>query len=343
MKSAIFLIFWIMILAAPSLRAQDWQTAMTSSSARLRLYALMLARPDGAAEAVGQLQRSQGFGHRAGAGPQHLTHGLSLTPYLAFDNNINGGTPGQTIMIGPALFTISPASQAKQGFVAGLSGTANLRLSLSPFTVIEANYTKVLARALEYDLSVMAAQANLCLGQFLGGTDWMDLCVSHSQSQRASFQSDKTQISIGLTKQFTTRAGLHEAEAQLRQEVARDYTKLNLEMGLITAKSSLGLLDMRADIGQHIKGQHTRLFGGSIALSRPVWGKTTTVFASYAKEGGGAFFGDPRVDEVFSLGLSRPLYQGLAATMTLRDRKSTLANYDGVTLGLDFNFSKVTF
>lgn len=337
------LLISILILAALPLRAQDWQTALSASSPRLQLFALMMARPDGAAELVANLQKSQGFAHQRGAGVQYVHHALTFAPYLSYDNNINGGTPGQTILIGGLPFQIAPASQAKQGLLAGLTSSADLRLSLSPHTVISANQSFLLARAVDYDLSVAAVQTDLCLGQFLGAADWLDLCIGQSKTERALFRSATPYISLGLTKQFASPLGFHEASGKLQRRLTADYRQLNLEMGLTTARATLGVLETRFDFGQHIVGQHTRLFGASVALRRPLLEQNTTFFASYAKEGGARFFGDPRDDEVYGLGISRPILGGLAVTLSLRNRKSTLANYDGVTFGVDFNFSKVTF
>jgi hypothetical protein len=333
----------LLLLSAPQGQAQDWQSAMLSSSARLRLFALMAARPNGAADAVGQLQKSQGFHHISGAGPQYIQHDVSLAPYLAFDNNINGGTPGQTILIQGLLFDILPASQAKQGLVGGVSGGASLRISLSPKTVLIADQGVILARALDHDLSIAGFQSDLCLGQYLGRADWLDLCFGHNQSQRALSKSAMQSITLGLSQQFMTSFAFHEASAKLRRDMTSDYAKLTLEMGLISALSNWGLSETRIEVSAPIEGQHTRIFGVSLALTRPFWGQNTTFSVSYAREGGANFFGDPRHDDVIGLGLTRSLIPGVDLSLSLRDRKSSLANYDGVTLGLDMRFSKFTF
>lgn len=342
MRNFIFVIC-LLLLSAPQGQAQDWQTAMLSSSARLRLFALMTARPEGANDVVGQLQKAQGFHHLSGAGPQYIQHDISLAPYLAFDNNINGGTPGQTILIQGLLFDILPASQAKQGFVGGVSGGASLRLSLSPKTVLVADQGVILARALDHDLSLAGFQTDLCLGQYLGRADWLDLCFGHNQSQRALSQSVTQSISLGLSQQFMTPFAFHEVSGKLRRDMTSDYAKLTLEMGMISALPNWGLAETRIEMSAPIEGQHTRIFGASFALTRPIMGQNTTLSVSFAREGGANFFGDPRRDDVMGLGLARPLIPGVDLSLSLRDRKSTLANYQGVTLGLDLRFSKVTF
>ena len=130
---------------------------------------------------------------------------------------------------------------------------------------------------------------------------------------------------------------------KLRQATTKDYKKLSLDLGLTTARAQWGVLETRAEFGQYVAGEHTRLFGATVALTRPILGAQTTLFASYAREGGAVFFGDPRRDQVVSLGLSRPINDVFGLNLSLTDRHSTLANYDGVTLGLDFTFQGLTF
>jgi hypothetical protein len=114
--------------------AHHWQAAMEAPSPRLRLFALMAERPQGAGQAVAALQKGQGFAHLAGQGPQIVASGVSLGPVLRYDNNINGGTPGDTILIGGLPFTISPDARAISGMVFGAEAGGSLRLSLSPRT-----------------------------------------------------------------------------------------------------------------------------------------------------------------------------------------------------------------
>lgn len=321
--------------------AHHWQAAMEAPSPRLRLFALMAERPQGAGQAVAALQKGQGFAHLAGQGPQIVASGVSLGPVLRYDNNINGGTPGDTILIGGLPFTISPDARAISGMVFGAEAGGSLRLSLSPRTTLDAKLAASFAEG--QGAQVKTQSAALCLGQFLGRADWLDLCVQRQISDRALSNSDQTTASIALTQQFATKFALSEAQIKLRQTITEDYDKLSLDLGLTTARATWGVLDTRAEFGQYIAGEHTRLFGATLSLSRPILGADTTLFASYGREGGADFFGAPRWDHVVGFGVTRPITNVLGLTLSLQDRRSTLANYEGVTLGIDFTFRDLTF
>ena len=125
----------------------DWQAALEGGSPRLRLFALQIRRPEGAGDYVANLQRHLGLKHPQGKGAAYISHSLTLAPVLDYDANINGGTPGKTIMLGNFVFTLSEKSRAKAGVVAGLAPAANLRFSLRPGMVIEASASASATRA----------------------------------------------------------------------------------------------------------------------------------------------------------------------------------------------------
>lgn len=337
----------VLPLAAQTFGAQpydsDWQAAMAAGSPRLRLFALMVARPAGAGGTVAALQNLQGFGHPAGAGPRLIQRGLSIGPVVSYDNNINGGTPGKTINLGGLIFQLAPKSQAKSGLILGLAPSGNLRFSIAKGTVIDAHLSLMGAHSFAQDLSVTSYDASLCAGQYLGHSDWLDLCFGQNGFRRALSDGSETAISLGFTRQFATGIGLHEANVNLRQIRNADYDKLTAAFGLTTARASLGVLEARLEKGQYISGQHTRLLGASLSLTRPIFGKTTSIFAKYGYEAGAAFFGNPRYDHVYTLGATRPLSDHFGVTVSVQNRTSTLANYDGVTFGLDFTFQDLTF
>ena len=174
-----------------------WQAAMQGGSARLPLFALMVQRPQGAAETVASLQQGQGFGHIAGQGPQRLSSGLSLSPILRYDNNINGGTPGDSILIGGLPFTIPAESRALSGVIWGADVGGSLRYSLSPKTVVDAHLSA--GRAQGQGARVETKSGSVCVGQFLGGSEWLDLCLQRDIANRALSQNDQTTASLALT------------------------------------------------------------------------------------------------------------------------------------------------
>lgn len=321
------------LAGAGPVRAQaygsDAQAALAGAAPRLQWFAL---QSDPAPGAVA-LQRYLGLAHAPGMGPAYVAHELGLAPVLEFDSNINGGTPGGYVQIGGLKFTLTEASKAKAGVVLGMAASASLRLSLAPGRVIEGSASGQIARAPQHDLTRRSYALRLCGAQHLGRSDWLDLCIGRRGTQRALASGDETHAAVGFARQYANRHGLHEASLRLERVDNGHYAKTSLDFGATHASARLGVVEWRVEWGEYIPGQHTRLGGVALSLTRPLWGAQTTLFVAGAQEGGGAFFGTARTDQVFRLGLTRALHPRLALTLSAEDRRSSLENYTGVTMG----------
>lgn len=339
------LVLWAMLAALPAAIAQsqaypdDVQAALAGGSARLQLFALMAARPEGAGPYVGQLQRHLGLDHPAGAGPRYVSHSVALSPILEHDSNINGGTPGGFIMLGGLKFTLTESSRAKSGLVAGLAPSASLRLSLGQGRTVEASASGSVARALEYDLTRRSFGFRLCGAQYLGRADWLDICAGRRGSDKALSSSQETHASVGFARQYATARGFHEASMRLEQVDNGTFKKTSLDFGVTHAAARLGVVDWRVELGEHIAGQHTRLGGVTLSLTRPILGAQSTIFVAGSQEGGAVFFGNDRVDRSFRVGLSRNVTPRASVTLSLEDRRSTLENYTGTSVGFSVNIA----
>ena len=332
---------------APKARAQAYDSAVAaaldSGQPRLALYALAYHDLDAHAGAIDRLNSRYGLGPLPA---QDLAFGFS--PLIYSDSNINGGTPGSVLMVGGIPFTIDAASRAVSGAVAGARIMAEARASPARGLVVELTASAFAARAVQRDElgrrhSVAGQQAKGCAGAYLGHAQWLDFCASSAQTRRSMVQTDLRSYSLSYARQFTMIGGFAEAQLGAKAQDTGGYRRTSVEMGLTHASAALGTLLARGEWFGRVSGQHGPLFSAEVALTRPIAGKTTTLFASLSQEGGAQFFGADRRDMVRSFGMSRALSP--RATLTLRwdDRRSTLSNYSEKTLGFDIRFTGLSF
>ena len=95
--------------------AQDLRLPLLQGQPDLALFALSRSESEISAPGRFLLER-QGFYHRPGAGLQTLTSGLSLSPTLRHDPNINDGIPADRVTLGGLPFIVAPESRAKEAF-----------------------------------------------------------------------------------------------------------------------------------------------------------------------------------------------------------------------------------
>lgn len=323
-------------IAAAQAYRSDLDAAVSAGSPRMKLFALMQARPQGGEELARGLQNSMGLLQERGASV--ISSHLFLSPVLEYDSNINGGTPGETIKIGNFLFTINPDSRAKSGLVAGVAPFAQMRIAMGGASYVNLSAQASAARALDYDLTRRSFAVDLCGAKYLGHADWLDICTGRRGGDRAMASGRENYVSLGYARQFIGRGGYFDASAKLQHVDNGTYGKTSLDFGSAHASGKVGLIEWRTELGQKIKGQHTRLAGATVSLTRPILGAQTTIFFSGAHEGGANFFGTPRWDDAFNLGLARNFGARTNITLSVQNRRSTLENYTGTTLDFNLRF-----
>ena len=331
-----------MIATTPlSLAAQtpptNWQAALDSGAPRLMLFALQLEKPQGADAFVANLQYSQAMQQAKAAPPVMLSYRADLRPIVAYDGNINAGFPGDKIYLGDYPLTIAAENRAKAGMVFGAEASLTTRFALAPGNTLDLTAYGAQSHSFDYGLDVLNAGLSACDAHYWGRTTWTELCLGDTFSQRDTTPERERFASIGISKVFASRLGFHEARATLQTSKRARYDKASLSLQLITARAGLGALNLRLDFGERVNRYNTRLFGATVALTRPVAGVRTTLFAGYAREAGGALLGTPRQDDIFSLGFNRKIAKHAEVTLRLSQHQSTIPAYDSLAVDLDLN------
>ena len=338
---AALVLLWLVVQPC-SARANGYanlaEAALHGPSPRLYLYALAIAGPQGSLAEIDRAKAQQGLYH-SGPRPQLLHRAVHFAPQLYFDPNINGGTPGRSVMIAGLPFALEARAQAVSGMMLGGHLGAQARASLAHGRIIEGQVQLSYARQLGGELAASNASAQLCGAQYLGNAAWLDLCAARSHARRALGRQTATTLSAALSQHSRTARGAAEFGAKIERQQHAKYDKHILSLSLITARARLGTLALQAEFGAPVAGHHTRLFGASATLTRPIAGQSRSVFASFTREGGADFFGVARSDQLWTLGISSPV--GLApsgarafVTASITDRQSTMPNYTQQSLGL---------
>lgn len=344
----LFIIFAVLVAGLPfALRAEGYDSAFAaavdSGRPRLALYALSFHNLPRDAAAIDALKSRYGLGPRPAR-----DRGAGLSPLLYSDANINGGTPGSVVVLGGLPFVIDPASRAVPGMVAGGRISAYARASPARGVVFDLGASAFAARALQRDdlgrrHDVAGHQATACAGAYLGRAQWLDICASAAQTRRSMAQSDLHSYALAYARQFPTYSGFAEARGAIKAQVTGGKTRPSLELGFAHASAALGTLSARAEWFEAVEGQHGPRFAADLAVTRQIAGKTTTLFAAFAREGGAQLFGVDREDTLRTIGLSRPLPWGGALILRWDDRRSTLPNYTQQSLAVEVQITGLTF
>ena len=321
----------------------NWQAALDSNAPRLMLFALQMEKPQGADDFVAELQYQQAMKQPAAAAPTLLSYRANLRPIAKYDSNINSGVPGDTVYLGGFPLHLEQDLRAKAGMVFGAEASLTARFALAPGSTLDLTAYGAQAHSFDYGLDVLNAGISACGARYWGHASWTEMCFGDNFAQRNGLPERERFASIGATKIFASRFGFHEARATVQKSTRAEYSKASLALELITAKAGLSALDLRLDFGERVQGHNTHVFGAFAALTRPIAGRSTTIFASYSREAGGVFLGQPFDDDIYSVGFKRDLTKHIAATLRLTQRNSTIPAYDEMSVDLDLDLINFNF
>lgn len=310
----------------------QWGASFYSGSQRMVLFSLLRDRPEGYLPLARKITGNLGLAHTNGI--RLISRSVDTSPVLEYDDNINGGQPGESFQAGPFEFTVAEDEQAKSGAVLGaeLSGTATLAFGDRNRAIFQA--ANQFAYSPDHRLGRARASASVCLDSYGGNWTWLEACATHSRQSRELSSTRRTTVTFGTSRVFESDLGVHEGNLRLRQLTTADYSKPVLGMSLKTASPSIGTVSLDLEVSAELEGHNTTTRQATAKLSRPLLGVSGSLRVTYARQEGSKFFGQDRRDDVYSLGLTRRLNNRLTVGASVTERKSSIDFYERRTLGL---------
>ncbi|MCW1919627.1 hypothetical protein NX862_12760 [Rhodobacter sp. KR11] len=308
-------------------QAETWPAASLSSDRRLLAYALTRDRPQdfpgGWQATVGALVAEAGLSGRTFA-PR-----VQLAPTLTWDASINGGIPSDTIQLGGLTFTVDPDSRAVAGLLPGLSLGVVQVTGLAPGRGLRATASVWGARS--DGLAVVRLAGEVCGLADLGAWTFADLCLSHEETRRELSTAELSRASLTVTRLSGDGAQVRRMALRLGGEGRRGDHRPTAALTYETA-GRLGLVTATLEGGALVPGWQAVISRQSLGLRRSVLGAPMGVTLAHSHEAGERFFGQARVDDVWSLQAERWMARGVKASVGYQWRASTQAAQEGGTV-----------
>lgn len=332
MPNPLILTAWLCfaLLTAPAQAREltNWQAAMLSGSGKLGFYALMQTRPKGSDRYLTNFMRRDGLAHKTGTAPQLLHADFAISPLLGYDNNLNNGIPGSEFSLGEMNLVVNPDSVAKKGVTFGLAVAGSRRYSLAPRQVLTFKGAARYEYAPKHDLDKSGITASSCLQSHVAKWSWLQACGGYRYFKKSTVLQQKY-LSLGGTQMFASGLGYYQVDLSFERAKSETYIKSKAALGLLSAIPAFGALYTGLHWGEEVPGHHTSVQGASISLTRPIWGKTTTLSLSYNKAAGGSHFGQPRSDRAYTMMIKRPVSNYLVVRLGYQINRSNIDLYQG--------------
>lgn len=327
-------------LALPAWAQQPDRTeaALLSGSPRLAAFALMRDRPAGQAPLLARLLHQEGMLRDGRPAPALLSRHLTARPLLRWDDNINGGIPGETLTVGGIDLTVSPESRARGGLVLGLAASGNARYRLAPGRMLRLASQATAVYSPRHDLSRQDLGLGACVAQHLGEWRFVDLCGGYAFGRTDLSNSHLAWTGLRGSGLFEMAGGLHELSLGLRQTWRKDYRQAFADLSLDSALSGIGAVGLRLSAGERVDGHNAIRYRAGLSLTRPIRKRPVTFGIGWQREEGSTLFGTPRRDDIRTLGIEFGLTPKLTLLLAGQHRSSTVPMYDENRIMLDMRW-----
>jgi hypothetical protein len=282
---------------------------------------------------------------RVGHGPDATPWegAVSVSPFLRYDANLNGGFPEDHVMAGGFRFEIAEADRAVAGPIAGVVLSYGGRAGLGGGTALELRSSLMAGQALGHDLKKFAYSAEVCLRHMARRDLYLHGCLDAGGARYELGRSDRTGARFGVTRIHGGLGGVHELTLEGRVERdhgAHPYERGLVSVSLLSAMPGPVVWSARAELGQPVDGVLVSRARVQLGATFDLMDRPTTVAVDWRRSAGGLFLGAPREDRTLTLSVSRPLSDRVRASLALTRNDSTAAPYNRntVDLGISMRF-----
>jgi len=281
------------------------------------------------------------IGH--GSDPMPGDGAISISPFLRYDPNMNGGFPEDHVMVGGFRFKIDEKDQAVEGLIAGVIISYGWRAGLGGRTALEVQSALSLGHGLEHDLKKVSSRAEGCIRHMARPDLYFHGCVDVGGARYDLGRSERAGARVAVSRILTGLDGVHELNLEGRVERALtpvEYERGILSASVISAMPGPVVWSGRAEWGQPVEGvlvSRTRLLLGA---TFELVGEPTSVLVDWNNSSGSVFLGVPREDQTLTLSFNRSVNRKvrLSAALTLNTSSIKPYNRKNIDLGISARY-----
>lgn len=317
-----------------------WSAALHGSSDRLLLYALAKNPPPDARPYIAGMMYSLG----ATQSERPVRFDWGVRPMVSWDGNFNNRTPGSSFDLAGYHFVVDQASRAVGGLVLGVQTTGQAQWRYRYASTVTLSGWASAEYLPKFGMNRQGFGTSLCVSDYQGNWLWLDACAQHRISNPALDETyAETRLTAGPTWLFGSDEAVHEMAPRLGLIIQDGESRPSVSLDWQAAVPEIGATRLQVETSKQIEGWHGVTFSARTGLARRILGKSTTVNLQYDKITGGLFFGEPRTDKAFTIGIERPFTNGGNAALGWRKVRSSASLYDdtGFTMTLSFRGRKL--
>lgn len=310
-----------------------WPYAIASGSQRLALLALLNEQPAGSEAVTTDLAAAQGFVPDDG-----MSLSWTFAPGLVWDENLNGGIAADSLRLYGLEFVINEESRAKSGLTPTLTFGVAARKTLAPGAVVQIFSVATAAHSFEHRIGKTDLTLGICAANSLDADWFTDICLRQTRRIRELGNSTERVYSLGFEKLFGAGNALHSVTIRPQIEELDGQTRPMFGMDWIGIYPDFGVLSVSLLGGEQPVGYAGVTRFASIGLKRDILGALTGLSLSAETSAGQRYLGLPRIDDAYTIRVTRPVGTWGEAQIGYRKSVSSIVGFSesALLLGLDF-------
>ncbi|MCW3782543.1 hypothetical protein [Defluviimonas salinarum] len=310
-----------------------------SGSERLMVHTLSLpGMPRDAVQAREQLLTRMGY---RGAPGTIGDSGLSFSPVMTHDGNVNGGFASDTLVVAGIPFTLGEEYKAVGGLLLGVSGSGRMRMAVAENTALDVRYGGVVSYAPEHDMAKISLGGEACLRRMHSFSTYSHACVDTTLQRYELGESNRFGAKLGVTHAFTAAGGVHEVSADLmvnRYLNATDYSQPVASVSLTSALPVPAVISAGVQVGGSAGDNMVMREKLNLGLGFLAWERPTSISVSLQNNRGSQFLGEALESRVTTIGASHQFNEKLTVSASVSITDSSAAFFDDTAYGFSANW-----
>ena len=303
---------------AISRRTEEARASLNAGAERSAIYALSDPRlPVEARVEAGGLSLARGFDPVSGG--YVVYKGVSWSPVLAYDSDINGGSGKDGFSFAGFDFVIPERQRRKEGIVVGGQADAFLRYALGSQTVLDLSADTFLAWSPEHEIGKLNIGVSACATRQLERNLYASGCALLGYFEN-DLSRDMTKGARASVHRILDWGGyIHDVALSVSETHITDriedqgYSQGRLEISNHAISATGHQFGYTAMLGEPVDGQKVRTRALSVYTTGKAFTKPFTYGGGFSSYEGAQWLGAPIDEEEYSLFLQVPLHSKIMA------------------------------
>lgn len=314
-------------LADPQAQVDLAKSALNAGNEKIAIYAVSgSGMPDQLRIEAGQLSAARGYtvnGEGAIVGK-----GLTWSPVISYDPDINGGSHKSSFNVSGFEFSIPENQRRKSGVVIGAETDAFLRYGFGNQTILDLSGSAYLVWAPQHDIMKANLGGSACVTRQIERDLYLSGCMiaAMSETDLSSEAFGSARVSVNKILEFGTYT--HDVRATLSENYVCDrvedegYAQTRVEIAGTGISPDNHVFGYAVTLGETVQGEKVRTQSYAGFRSFETFAGSVTVGAEYAVYEGARWLGQDVNEDSVSVFADLPVHERLDVRVKVEKTRS---------------------